>query len=129
MNYENNYFISGKFLDRTKVEHTEDWKKWCREIPELSFDRDWKVKIIPPFGGKIARFIVKYKKAAVSVYLDCFNAGGCEKEPYWEALDCCDPDSEPVRCKMNDVDKLKEIIGNVIIRSLKHHKTTKSLTK
>jgi len=72
------------FTNRQKVESTEEWMKWVEEIPAISFKEEWKVKIIPPFAGAIARFHVGNGDRDVSVYLDCCNKLGYFGEPYWE---------------------------------------------
>jgi len=58
--------------------------RWVDEIPTINFKPDWDVKIIPPFGGAVVRFIVTKGKARVSVYLDCYDLIGIYGEPYWE---------------------------------------------
>ena len=58
------------------------------EIPPLRFKEDWEVKIIPPFGGAIIRFLVANSRGWVSVYLDGYNMlGGVRGETYWEVFD------------------------------------------
>ena len=71
---------------RHEMEKNEEWHKWCKEIPALSFQNDWNVTVIPPFGGAIVRFVVSSKESGgrVSVYLDCFDRLGCCGAPYWE---------------------------------------------
>ena len=94
-------------MERSKLERTEEWRKWMMEIPALSFPADVKVAIIPPFAGAIARFIASKGENSVSVYLDCYDSLGCYGEPYWEIY----PYEEDVyRCAMNEADKLMEAI-------------------
>ena len=58
-------------LERSDIEVKEEWRsRWIEEIPYLQFDSDWEIKIIPPFGGALARFIVKKGDKTVSVYFD-----------------------------------------------------------
>ena len=75
-------------LDRYKIEKEEDWRGWIDKIPFLQFKEGWKVKVIPPFSGAMARFIVEHNGKSVSVYLDCDNSLGYFSkqvgEPYWE---------------------------------------------
>lgn len=65
------------------------------EIPALHFKPEWDVKITPPFGGAMMRFVVIHNGRYVSVYCDYYsNLGiyrGAEEwfqdkhcEPYWE---------------------------------------------
>lgn len=54
----------------------------------LGSKKDWEVKIIPPFGGAIIRFLVANSRGWVSVYLDGYNMlGGVRGEAYWEVYD------------------------------------------
>ena len=84
--------------DRYNVEKREEWRRWCEEIPELQFPSSWNVKIIPPFGGAMVRFIINEK---ISVYLDCYDSLGFMGEPYWEIYPYCD---DTWRCPMNNTD-------------------------
>lgn len=73
-------------IERYDIESREDWREWVKKIPALKFDADWEVKIIPPFGGAMGRFLVsKNGGHSVSVYLDCHDALGYMEQPYWEA--------------------------------------------
>lgn len=45
-------------LIRAQIETSEDWRGWCKKIPELHFDNDWNVRIIPPFAGALTRFVI-----------------------------------------------------------------------
>lgn len=63
-------------------------QKWVLLIPYLQFGDGYKIKIVPPFGGAVIRFIVKKGKKQVSVYLDCYQSlgyyGSSGNDPYWE---------------------------------------------
>ena len=97
-------------MARYEVEDKEDWRKWVKEIPELKFPADWSIRIMPPFGGAIARFQVTTKADGwCSVYLDCFDNLGIMGEPYWEVYPY---DGDTYRCMMNETTKL--------IRAIKH---------
>lgn len=61
-----------------------EWDKWVKEIPTINFPKEWGIKIIPPFGGALARFRVQYNDREISVYLDCYELIGCFDGPYWE---------------------------------------------
>ena len=83
------------YFNRLEIEREEDWQKISSEIPYLSFPSHWKVKIIPPSGGALARFLIlkdntKPNGESLSVYLDWFSRLGCMKNPYWELY----PDSD-----------------------------------
>ena len=97
---------------RTEVERDYEYSKWNRDIPFLQFDKDWQVKVIPPFGGAVARFCVKYEKAWVSVYLDCYDSLGYVGVPYWEIYPYDDDDT--FRCGINETDELINAIRESI---------------
>lgn len=101
-------------MERTMASHQIrelfEWDKWREEIPFINFPERFEVKIIPPFGGAVARFQVRdkdYKDTWVSVYLDCYDMLGYYEEPYWEIYPYKD---DTYRCGMNEVDKLVEAI-------------------
>ena len=70
--------------ERYKLEKNEDWNKWVSLIPEIQLKDGWKLKVIPPFNGAMARFRVLLGEASVSVYLDVDDSLGYVGEPYWE---------------------------------------------
>ena len=70
---------------RLNLEISEQWRLFIDTIPALKFPPEVTVKIIPPFGGAIARFILSYKDKTISVYLDAFSRLGAMDEIYWEA--------------------------------------------
>ena len=105
MNYED-------YIKVYELERILEYRKWEKEIPFLQFDQDWEVKIIPHFGGVIARFLVKKGEAKVSIYLDCYDRLGCVGEPYWEVYPY---DDDVYRCSINEAN----LLLNAISRSLK----------
>lgn len=95
-------------LDRYRIESEESWREWIDKIPFIPFDAEWKVKVIPPFGGAIARFLVdKNGKETTSVYLDVNDSLGYMGKPYWEVFPV---DGDTGRCLMNDIDSLLDLI-------------------
>lgn len=76
---------------RSKTESEEHWREWCGKLPYLHFKEKYEVKIIPPFAGALARFVVKYNDKLVSVYFDGYSKLGWmydnndEPIPYFEA--------------------------------------------
>ena len=73
--------------DKRIVYDTErilEYHKWQCEIPFIKFESEWEVKVIPPFGGAVVRFVIQYNNKRVSVYLDCYDSLGLVGEPYWE---------------------------------------------
>jgi hypothetical protein len=82
-----------------------EWEKWGREIPYIPLKRGWKIKVTPPFGGAVVRFMVSKGDDYVSVYLDCYDKIGCmDNKPYWEIHPSEDGDCE--RFWMNEIDEL-----------------------
>nr|DAN90730.1 MAG TPA: hypothetical protein [Bacteriophage sp.] len=47
-----------------------------QKLPAFHFDKEWDVKIIPPFAGAIIRFVIDYKGKHVSVYFDAYSELG-----------------------------------------------------
>lgn len=94
----------------SQVEEKYEYRKWCDEIPFLNFNKEWSVKVIPPFAGAIVRFVVKKKrgKKQVSVYMDAYDRLGIFGEPHWEIY----PDAEGnnTRFKLNDTKNLLKAI-------------------
>ena len=100
-NYSKKREISQRFED--SFEHA----KWVGQIPYINFKKEWKVKVIPAFGGAVVRFIVSFKEAEISVYLDCYDMLGRYGSPYWELY----PHDEDVfRCDINDTKSLLQAI-------------------
>lgn len=69
---------------RFDVENNEQWREWVDKIPYLTFPPGVEVKIIPPFAGAMARFIVKKSDIEISVFLDCLDSIQSMGFPYWE---------------------------------------------
>lgn len=75
---------------RYDIEHDENWRAWIEKMPDLSFDASWKVRIIPPYGGALARFIVSKGDKMCDVYFDVYSRlgwmvnGNGEPIPYFE---------------------------------------------
>lgn len=92
------------------------------QIPFIPFKPDWKVKIIPPFGGATMRFLVERGDKKISVYCDHFGILGLyfdpdgNEVPYWEMyprtyLDADGSEhGDVMRFAMKDVDKLVDHI-------------------
>lgn len=93
------------------IQQKHEWYKWAEEIPYISFPAEWEVRVIPPFGGTIARFWVRPKVGKgdihCSIYLDCYDVLGCYGEPYWEVYP---HDFDVFRCDMNDTESLLNAI-------------------
>ena len=110
--------FSPDYRSRSNVEHAEKWREWCDKILALRFDSDWDVKIIPPFGGAMARFTVKKADKHVSVYLDVFSELGIMHDeagnpvPYYEVYD---GENTP-RFYLNETDEMMNYIREVLNR-------------
>ena len=70
---------------RWDIEYDEEWREISNEAPWLTFKSDWKVKVIPPWAGAMARFVVEKNGKSVSVYYDVYDRLGFYGEPYFEA--------------------------------------------
>ena len=100
---------------RSEIEKQEDWRNWIANIPTLTFDPDWQIRIIPPVSGALVRFQVTKGKAWVSVYLDVFDALGFVGTPYWEVYPVND---DTARCLMNETDELLDFIRQSLEQQL-----------
>ena len=98
-------------LALSKVEADYHWREWIKEIPPLHFKPEWDVIIIPPYGGAIARLLVRYHNKKVSCYLDCYDELGYFGAPYWEIYPYED---DIYRIRMNDTKELMEKIQEVL---------------
>ena len=98
----------GTEMQRYAVEGKEKWRELATDIPELQFPSDWKIRIIPPFGGATVRFTVDYDLAHVSIYLDHYSRLGCMDYPYWEIYPAVGGDTD--RFKMQDTEELLKAI-------------------
>jgi hypothetical protein len=95
---------------RSDVEYFEEWRGAYDVIPKLKLKPEWEIKVIPPFGGAMARFIIYSGKANVSIYADFFNALGAYPGKYWEIYPNSEGDIE--RFGLDSVDHLLEAISN-----------------
>ncbi len=103
-------------VERYKIESAEQWRAKIQELPWIPFPAGWRVRVIPPFSGAIARFQVSKEgfTETVSVYADFYNALGyyCDAEgnpkPYWEVYPL---DGDVGRCDIGDVTELLRMIS------------------
>lgn len=84
---------------------------WSRRIPKLTFHSSWEVKIIPPFGGAMVRFVAYKGDLQCSVYLDCHSNLGAVNEPYWEAYPF---QEDTFRCMLDETEKLMFVLSCVL---------------
>ena len=76
-----------------KYDNLQECRGWGARIPALHFEREWDVKIIPPFGGAVIRFHINHNGKHVSVYFDGYSELGYMVDendkpiPYWEYYD------------------------------------------
>ena len=93
-------------------ERLQESKKWAKEMPFLHFEKEWNVKIVPPFSGAIIRFYIDHNGKHVSVYFDAYSELGWmydENEnpiPYFEYYD----GKECYRYLMDESEKMMEDI-------------------
>lgn len=94
------------------IEGEMEYYKWVKEIPFICFPDKYEVKIIPPFGGAVVRFLIQVKEhpelGTRSIYLDCYDILGSGGEPYWELFPC--ETSDVFRCPMNDTQALLDAL-------------------
>lgn len=102
---------SANLVQLYKIESDFKYREWCDKIPYIKFSSTWEVKIIPPFMGAMARFLVQKGKAKVSVYLDCHEHLGFYGGPYWEIFPV---NNDTARCDINDIKKLLKYIKQSI---------------
>lgn len=82
-------------LTLSRTEQILHYREWMTKLPVFHFDKEWDVRIIPPFGGAIIRFTIEYKGQHVSVYFDAYSNLGFMYEdndgknpiPYFEYYD------------------------------------------
>ena len=106
-----------KTLTIAKAEEYHEYKKWANELPALHFDREWDVKIIPPFAGAIIRFWINHNDKHVSVYFDGYSELGWMYDenndkpiPYFEYYD----GNETYRSLLDESDKMMDDIRNFL---------------
>lgn len=57
----------------SKIDTMHEYRNWSQKLPAFHFDKEWDVKIIPPFQGAIIRFHIFYNGKFVSVYFDAYS--------------------------------------------------------
>lgn len=99
-----------------KYDGLQETKKWAKELPVLHFEKEWDVKIIPPFGGAVIRFCIDYNDKHVSIYFDAYSELGWVVDkngnpiPYFEYYD----GEECYRYYMDESEKMMEDIKNFL---------------
>lgn len=100
---------------RYEVEHTQRWQDEVARLPWIQFPADWKVKVIPPFGDAVVRFLVTLPDGKEkSVYHDSRASlgmhfgDGDELIPYWEVYPV---NGDIGRCGTDEVELLLEMIA------------------
>lgn len=94
----------------------QESNKWMKEIPVLHFEKEWDVRIIPPFGGAVIRFWIWHNGKHVSVYFDAYSELGYVYDennnpiPYFEYYD----GEDCYRYYMNESEKMMEDIKNFL---------------
>ena len=99
-----------------KCESLQEYRKWEKEIPTLHFEKEWDVKIIPPFAGAIIRFTIDYNGKHISVYFDGYSELGYMVDengnpiPYFEYFD----GEDCHRYHMNEAELMMEDIKDFL---------------
>lgn len=104
-------------IKRYEIERKENWEKIQYKIPYLKFKEEYNVRIIPPFGQAIVRFLVTLNENSVSVYLDFYGKLGYMHEPYWEIYHVTGNKSEdnaPSRFLLNDTESMMSEIDMLL---------------
>ena len=96
-------------IKRYEIEAEEKWDTIRTLIPFIPFPNGWQIKMLPPFGGAVARFAVTVEgiNGAVSIYLDWYDRLGYYGSPYWEVWPV---DGDVGRCGINEIDELLTLI-------------------
>ena len=77
----------------SRCENLQGYRKWANKLPVFHFEKEWDVRIIPPFGGALIRFLINYNGKSVSVYFDAYSELGYMVDendnpiPYFEYYD------------------------------------------
>lgn len=102
-------------MDISKFRRDNDFTKISHDkMPELQFPASWRIKMLWPFGGAAARFLVIKGDCRVSVYADYDASLGCMDYPYWEIYPSVDDDTW--RGSLEDGAALIEAISQAIGR-------------
>lgn len=101
------------FVDRVQIECEQEWDRVRDELPWFSFPAHLQVKVIPPFMGALARFLVKNPETGdlASVYYDEWGMLGADKQ-YWEVY----VHGETTRFDRDDVVAMTNFIDNQLTR-------------
>ena len=102
---------------RHEIEQEQKWQDETARLPWIQFPADWKVKVIPPYGDAVVRFLVTLPDGKEkSVYHDSraslgmYFGDGDELIPYWEVYPV---NGDVGRCGTDDVELLLEMIAEV----------------
>jgi len=100
---------------RYEVEQAQRWQDEVARLPWIQFPTDWKVKVIPPYGDAVVRFLVMLPDGREkSVYHDTRSSlgmhfgDGDEPIPYWEVYPV---NGDVGRCRTDEVELLLEMIA------------------
>lgn len=96
----------------SRYETLQECRAWGSKIPALHFEKEWDVKIIPPFGGAVIRFYISHNNKNVSVYFDGYSELGFMYDdkgkpiPYFEYYDGED-------CHRYYIDESEEMMADI----------------
>jgi hypothetical protein len=76
-------------ISRYEIERAEDWHSWIDKIQPFELRQGYIIKVIPPFGGALTRFLIGHTSSdrTVSIYFDGFGNLGAMDYPYYEAYE------------------------------------------
>lgn len=100
----------------SQYEKLQECREWGAKLPSFNFEKEWNVKIIPPFGGAVIRFCIEHNGKNVSVYFDGYSELGWVMDdqdnpiPYFEYYD----GEECYRYYINESEKMMDDIRNFL---------------
>lgn len=108
---------------RLNIEKEQGWLEESDTIPWIQFPADWKVKVVPPHGDAVVRFLVQLpdgreksvyydSRCSLGFYWGKDERGGRDRLlPYWEVYPV-GRDEDVGRCGADEVEKLLELIAD-----------------
>lgn len=96
----------------SRYENLQECRVWGSKLPALHFEKEWDVKIIPPFAGAVIRFHISHNNKNVSVYFDGYSELGFMYDddgkpiPYFEYYDGED-------CHRYHIDESEEMMNDI----------------
>lgn len=106
-------------LARYEMERKEGWTDLIQQILPLEFPAEWRIRILPPFGGAAVRFWAEKDCGTVSVYLDSRDRLGYMGRPYWEIYPAEDGDTARFYLGEDEAEMIEEIRKSLAVQNRK----------